>query len=359
MDTLVSENLIRLRKKAKLSQQRLAELADVTRQSISNYEKSRTSPDSKVLARLAEALNVEVSTLLQKNSPSASTNSRFRADKSFSAEADVQEKANLYNQQYCELEKYLGYEPYTPSQLPCHDLDLGKIQQICTDFRQQFELGDKPIFNLFEVVEKKGLKVLRMSIDIPRFFGLSLFTQEGGAFVLINKNVTIERQLFTLAHEIGHLICHRDEYDGLFKGEGNILEEKIADWFASYLLVPQREFDLLLTQTEDIRQLKSYFNVSYQVILKRLSEMGKVDYGRMQARICSSYKREYGQSLKRTMELPPALQKERFPENRRMAGLIDECCSSGKISSIYADSLRQNYSIGLDSFLSGAYSFID
>jgi len=49
------------------------------------------------------------------------------------------------------------------------------------------------------------------------------------AFVLVNTHNSIERQLFTLAHEIGHLIFHRSDYQDSLMEEGTKEEEKARE----------------------------------------------------------------------------------------------------------------------------------
>ncbi|NES22616.1 MAG: ImmA/IrrE family metallo-endopeptidase, partial [Symploca sp. SIO3E6] len=167
---------------------------------------------------------------------------------------------------------------------------------------------------------------------------------EQGAFVLVNShNITIERQLFTLAHEIGHLICHRGEYQDTLVEEGTKAEEKarekVANYFAAYLLLPQAEFERMYQLTTNIIRLKQHFRVSYQVILTRLAQMEVIDYAKEKAKICAAYKKQHGSSLKNSMELPPVLKPEDFPENERYQQLIWQALKLGKISEMKAAEL--------------------
>ena len=59
-----AETLKTKRNEKKLSQQKLAELLFVDRSTISNWESGRRVPDAILIARIAEVLQVEVSTLL-------------------------------------------------------------------------------------------------------------------------------------------------------------------------------------------------------------------------------------------------------------------------------------------------------
>ena len=60
----LGDNIFKLRKDCKLSQEQLAEKVDVTRQTISNWELGETSPNPEQLKLLSKALNVSIDELL-------------------------------------------------------------------------------------------------------------------------------------------------------------------------------------------------------------------------------------------------------------------------------------------------------
>ncbi|MBD2775074.1 XRE family transcriptional regulator [Iningainema tapete] len=361
MKEIIAANLIRYRKSLGLSQEQLAATTGVTRQSINNYENAKTLPDSKILSDLARVLGVTLDDLL--SSPSVGLpNFRFRAHGTLGKNAQFAAQVLRMLQTYNALEQAVGDPPYTPESTPCYQVEGNekRIQAIAAQFRHRLGLGEAPIANLFQAVEEIGLKVLRSSIPIQGFFGLSAYSDTEGAFVLVNTyNITIERQLFTLAQEIGHLIFHRVEYQDnatCFNSgnqsnavaplieEGTKEEEKalnnVADYFASHLLVPQTEFERMYAYVQDIVKLKRHFRVSYQVILNRLASMGIIDYEKEKAKICAIYKkRSGGVSIHEVMELPPALEALEFPENERYEFLIWNALKLGKISEMKAAEL--------------------
>ncbi|MBD2607440.1 ImmA/IrrE family metallo-endopeptidase [Scytonema hofmannii FACHB-248] len=346
MKEIIAANLIRYRKSLGLSQEQLAEQAGVTRQSINNYENAKTLPDSKILSALANALGITLDDLLRSLGEGL-PNFRFRAHVSFDKNAQFAAQVLRMLQTYNALEQAVGLPTYTPESTPCHQVEGNEkhIQTIAALFRHRLGLGDAPIANLFQSVEEIGLKVLRSSIPIKGFFGLSACSDIEGAFVLVNThNITIERQLFTLAHEIGHLIFHRVEYQDTLIEEGTKEEEKarekVADYFASHLLVPQAEFERMYALTQDIVKLKRHFRVSYLVVLNRLAEMKIIDFAKEKAKICAIYKKQHdGASLQNSMELPPALAAEDYPENERYEFLIWQSLKLGKISEMKAAEL--------------------
>lgn len=91
--------------------------------------------------------------------------------------------------------------------------------------------------------------------------------------IYINENDPIRRQLFTCAHEIGHIILH--------KNQGNIVDfrssfvnpvdniENEADMFAAELLMPEDLFKEKLKEYGSLQIVASFFGVSLQAAMLR------------------------------------------------------------------------------------------
>ena len=73
----------------------------------------------------------------------------------------------------------------------------------------------------------------------------------------------------------------------------NKAREKVADYFASHLLVPQAEFERIYALTQDVVKLKRHFRVSYLVILNRLAAMGIIEFAKEKAKICAIYQKQH------------------------------------------------------------------
>ena len=61
---MLGENIYNLRKSKKLSQEQLAELVNVTRQTISNWELGETATNPEQLKLLSKSLNISIDELL-------------------------------------------------------------------------------------------------------------------------------------------------------------------------------------------------------------------------------------------------------------------------------------------------------
>lgn len=107
-----------------------------------------------------------------------------------------------------------------------------------------------------------------------------------GILVNIDPGIVIERQRFSIIHELGHLLAHDEEFttqpDHVGRGDGKNLKEIFADRFAEAFLVPREELrkqlSLVPFRADDpqrsLRYLKKYFGVSNQVILYSLLHTG-------------------------------------------------------------------------------------
>jgi Zn-dependent peptidase ImmA (M78 family) len=101
-----------------------------------------------------------------------------------------------------------------------------------------------------------------------------------GFTIYVNANDPRRRQRFTIAHEIGHFVLHRDLIgdgitdDGLYRSPLGDHMERQANALAADILMPRR---LLRTLWRDgqrsLAQLANRFDVSDAALRIRLSEM--------------------------------------------------------------------------------------
>ena len=106
--------------------------------------------------------------------------------------------------------------------------------------------------------------------------------------ILLNKQDSIERQAFTVAHELGHFMLHcqddRNFYERYHGGAEQTESEKMiedqADFFAANLLLPQNLIKAyiaqysFLTKTELVTKICKDFLVEKDTVLKRFEELG-------------------------------------------------------------------------------------
>jgi len=178
--------------------------------------------------------------------------------------------------------------------------------------------------NLAEVLEKFGVKIFALPLPVANCFGFS-FSSEGKCGILINcdPQISVERQIFTLAHEFGHLLLHKDaDFLHLSEAESKNMEGE-AQRFAGRLLLPDAEFNVSWRDSEGmpwverVLTVKRRFRVSYKTILYRLAEgRGRKESGTIFAAFPRAYEQRYGQKLSGKMEPQPypfsAIESQRF-----------------------------------------------
>ena len=96
--------------------------------------------------------------------------------------------------------------------------------------------------------------------------------------IYLNKNRTAARKKFTLAHELGHFVLHKDtnkkyRFDRFDYSKDDLTtkEETEANYFAASLLVPKEKLKSILALAKGNREIAAlYFGVSKPVIENRI-----------------------------------------------------------------------------------------
>lgn len=106
--------------------------------------------------------------------------------------------------------------------------------------------------------------------------------------IFVNEEEDIYRQVFTVAHELGHKLLHQEwlktnDYQVLWRDaslyDANDIKEKEANCFAANLLVPKAILKQYY-QVANVEELSVLFGVSRQVITYRLKNEGFGKSGR-------------------------------------------------------------------------------
>ena len=136
----------------------------------------------------------------------------------------------------------------------------------------------------------------------------------------VRDDISVERRIFTAAHELGHLLLHPRAYD-VAQVEEHTDEEKEADLFASHFLMPSGVFQSEWRDTsglpfvDRVLHVKRIFRVSYQTVLFRLGESRFADPSEVWMIFRVEWKRRSGQALTKKVG-PMALVEVDFLEDR-------------------------------------------
>lgn len=161
-------------------------------------------------------------------------------------------------------------------------------------FRENCRVSRYGITDLFKECERFGYKLLRYPLGEESDLGFTM-KKESDTVIFTNTCSRLAREIFTLAHEIGHGILHMEnpmafiDDDVTLSGRSTDKKEQEANYFAACLLMPADEVERFLDleidnfkrdgiSAMDIARIMSEFNVSFETALNRLKTLGKIDY---------------------------------------------------------------------------------
>lgn len=139
-------------------------------------------------------------------------------------------------------------------------------------------------FNYFRnKIESRGVMVLQIeNISIKEIRGISL-NYEILPIIAVNKNDSDRAKVFTLFHEIAHLVRRTSNLCLIDFNEREDEEEKICNSLAANILIPEIALDSIingkdLSDDRVITNLSDRYAVSKFVIIKRLYDLNKIDF---------------------------------------------------------------------------------
>lgn len=289
MKEIIGRNLKEFRDLAGFSQEDFAGKLGLSRATLSAIENGHSSMDSAMLVTAARLLGRQVSEFFEETPGKLQL--LYRAATDVSAPPEVRSQFERFCKAYRELEEIVGVADNLlppPEYSYSPDVQSKPLQfaaQVAASERDRLGLGRlDPIENLFRLMDEKGLRVFRVHLQDIDVYGLSAFSRQYGACILLNSSNTLERQIFSLAHEYAHPLMHRAFYkspEPMSTLEGDHELELMADTFAANFLVPetglreafQRDVGTKEVTLEDIIFLKHHFRVSAEVMIRRLREL--------------------------------------------------------------------------------------
>lgn len=284
---IIGKNVKRIRQGQELTQAQVAKKAGIAVPTYSNIESGKGSPRVETLYKVAAAMGVRVQDLLAQVRELKAV--RFRAKKKLKRRDQVLVKAACWLDDFNFLLKAENEKvKYSLSDLPSSLSDISsaiKPRKAAEEARKKMRLDDKePIHDITGLFAANGIKLLTYSLASNEFFGMSIGESDGGPAIVVNvwDRISVERWIFSAAHEFGHLLLHLNAYDVDIHEEDN-QHEKEAHSFASHFLMPQKGFEKEWKETsglslwDRILKIKRIYHVSYQTVIYRLIDLGIYD----------------------------------------------------------------------------------
>ncbi len=193
-----------------------------------------------------------------------------------------------------------GQNPVTPRLL--RDVPLAvpaDSQKVANQVRRYLGIGldeqigwgrkDEALKSWRAAVEEAGVFVFKDSFRQKDVSGFSLYHAEF-PLIVINNSTTASRQIFTLFHELAHLLLHES---GVTKKDDRFIEElsgeayrveTFCNRFAADFLVPQADMaeqvKRLGLDLRAVETLADRYSVSREVVLRRMLDMKLINADR-------------------------------------------------------------------------------
>ncbi len=164
-----------------------------------------------------------------------------------------------------------------------HKLDIAAIQAQATAVLAKNQIH-VPFVNAFDIAANEGIAIEHRKFQ-PKDRTVAGFYFEKNKTIYLNVDESSVRQLFTVAHELGHyFLGHKPDEYGIYRRQPVLdsekpLTEKEADCFAANLLMPAvmikaefARYPFLRTMGPSL--LASKFGVSNSAMFNRLKNLG-------------------------------------------------------------------------------------
>ena len=267
------EMIVLAREVRGLSQVDLAKGINSSQPTISRYEAGTADVPSEHLNAIAAFLERPKAFFFWKDPLYSASCMYHRKNRKISV-ADlrvIHAKVNLLRIQAFKLLKSANIK----SKYAFHRLDSSKYggpQGCAKELRRLWQLPLGPISNVVRSIERAGGIVFRCPFGVARVDGISQWILEDDRtppVFFVHDEIPGDRQRWTLAHEIGHVVMHHMPSDDP-EGEANT--------FASEFMMPADEIesDLGNMTLPKAAALKGYWKVSMASIIVRAFQLKKI-----------------------------------------------------------------------------------
>lgn len=275
---MFGERLFRARAASGLSMRELGVLAGVSANMIKKYEHNESMPGSAVLLKISRALGVRNEYFFRPTTIELKE-IEYRKRSNLTKKALTRIHADIIDQveRWMELAALWPHFPvptftaprFTTRRLTNYD----EVEKAANSLREEWGLGSQPVSSLIDLLERQGILVIVTQADHAEKFDGCQAKVNGMPVIVISGKWPGDRQRFTLAHELGHLVLHHrlaDELD----------EEKACHRFAGAFLLPASTMRQRLgarrhtLEVRELYMLKQEAGLSMMACVYRAADLG-------------------------------------------------------------------------------------
>lgn len=288
----LSRKLQECRSRARLTQQQVADVLRVPRESISMWEQGTRVPGVKQLEDLARLYSVTADFLLDESETAQQIEEREVLCRGLVEDASVHVEFKRwfdFLDSWADLLEQSGISVGNAGKPP-KKLDRGpdftdgrQAPTLAAETRKEFGLGEDAIPDLYTFLDEQHILVCKANLGdwqmgVQGISGAFHNHEKLGYCILVNTQNSLGRQSFTLAHEFAHALFHYNCRSVISIYKDPSPRESFADLFASHFLVSSKTLKRVIDNAGWSDRLDQYkiielahiFRVSYAFMLYRL-----------------------------------------------------------------------------------------
>ena len=240
----------------------------VTKQAVSKYEGGKAVPATDVIARILREFDINRNYLTNERELPEEKSIIFFRKKARTPKKE-EEEAEVYLKRFYEIITVAGQiYPVKKTGLPVFPEDMS-INNKALMLRDFWGLGKEPIEDIIGLLEAHGFYMFTADMQNKKVDGYSQLIGNIPVIVLNEKSGTEARNHFSIAHELGHLILHKNLEESCSAMEAE------ADEFAGCFLMPEdaMKADLIRRDASYFVSLAEKWKVSPQAVAQRYANL--------------------------------------------------------------------------------------
>jgi len=287
MDSALGARIRALREQAGMQSQELAAQIGIDPSAMSNIERGKRSVKTQELIQIAEALHVSPMALLDEHSLPARLPVAARIDGGQATRGEAYQRLLALSELHEVLSRAGLATPNCLDAVPAVNhsywkADADALAEWATKHLRVEQAGDERLCQLADAIESQ----LGVDVLVEEYIGDDLsgaaITEQGFPLIFVNAQHPTPRSLFTLAHELGHLLMRHDgsiTLDVDFVGADQT--ERQANAFAAAFLMPEARVAQYIEDygrgAESLLRMTHDFGVSFESLVYRLHNLRKID----------------------------------------------------------------------------------
>ena len=272
-----------------ISQADLARLIETSRQAISSYEKGVITPSPSMARLLADVLGVLPSFFQRVETLGATlpaTSATYFRSNSKALAGDRKKgefRVGLIIELLVQALEVVDIPDHNLPKLSVRSnpelIDAEFIEKVAHGLRDGWGVGLGPIQNMAWLLENQGVIVARDQVATNHIDAFSCWRGNHPVMILSSNKESAVRSRWDAAHELGHLILHRD-LDPLRVSDKESLRliERQANLFAGCFLLPRESYQrsIIIPTLEEFLKVKPIWKVSVQAQVQRCVALGMI-----------------------------------------------------------------------------------